>query len=262
MSLVALPEGADRRVVLPAGWVKPPSPYSYGIESGDTLFLSGLISRNGRDNSVVAGGMAAQTGQVLQNAADILRAAGMTMGDVVSARVYVTDTAMFQEMNSAYRGAFPSSPPARATVRAGLTAAPHLVEITLLAVRGGTREAITTPNADGTPGTPSPVLSSAIHVGNRLFLSGMLGATDATRGNAVAQAREALARLARTLKKAGFGWTDVADGVVYVPNAADVPEVMKAWREVFGPAMQRPSVVPAGLVSPDGLVEIALTAVK
>ena len=262
MSLVALPAGAERRVVLPAGWAKPSSPYSYGIQSGDTLFLSGLLSRNGRDNSVVPGDMAAQTGQVLQNAAEILKATGMTMGDVVSARVYITDTAMFQDMNAAYRGAFPSSPPARATVRAGLTAAPHLIEITLLAVRDASREAITTPNADGTPGTPSPVLSSAIHVGNRLFLSGTLGASDANRANAAAQAREALTRLGRTLKKAGFGWRDVVDGVVYVPNAGDVPAVMRAWREVFDATMPRPSVVPAGLVSPDGLVEIMLTAVK
>jgi 2-iminobutanoate/2-iminopropanoate deaminase len=262
MSLIALPPGADRRIVLPAGWAKPSSPYSYAVQSGDTLFLSGLLSRNGRDNSVVPGNMAAQTGQVLQNAAEILRAAGMSMGDVVSARVYMTDTAMFQDMNGAYRGAFPSSPPSRATVKTGLTAAPHLIEITLLAVRGGIREAVTTPNADGTPGTLSPVLSSAIHVGNRLFLSGMLGATDGNRGNAAGQAREALARLGRTLKTAGFAWTDVADGVVYVPNAEDVPAVMKAWREVFGPTMQRPTVVAAGLVAPDALVEIALTAAK
>jgi 2-iminobutanoate/2-iminopropanoate deaminase len=262
MSLVALPATADRRVVLPAGWVKPSSPYSYAIQSGDTLFLSGLLSRNGRDNSVVPGDMKAQTGQVLQNAAEVLNAAGMTMGDVVSARVYITDTAMFQDMNAAYRGAFPSSPPARATARAGLTAAPHLVEITLLAVRDANREAVTTPNPDGTPGTPSPVLSSAIHVGRQLFLSGMLGATDASRENAGAQAREALARLGLTLKKAGFSWRDVVDGVVYVPNAGDVPAVMRAWREVFDATMPRPTVVPAALVSPDGLVEIALTAAK
>jgi enamine deaminase RidA (YjgF/YER057c/UK114 family) len=262
MSAVALPAGAERRVILPAGWMKPSSPYSYGILSGDTLFLSGLLSRNGRDNSVVPGDMKAQTGQVLQNAADILRAAGMTMGDVVSARVYITDTALFPEMNSAYQGAFPSIPPARASVRAGLTVSPHLVEITLLAARGADRKAITTPNADGMPGTPSPVLSSAILLGKRLFLSGMLGATDATRGSAGAQAREAFVRLRRTMREAEFDWTDVVDGVVYVPNAGDVPAVMTAWRQVFGPVLPRPTIVCAGLVSPDALVEIALTAVK
>ncbi len=262
MSLVALPDGADRRVVLPAGWARPSSPYSYAIQSGGTLFLSGLLSRNGRDNSAVPGDMKAQTGQVLQNAGEILKAAGMTMGDVVSARVYITDTAMFQDMNSAYRGAFPVGPPARATMKAGLTAPQHLVEITLLAVRSADRQAITAPNADGTPGTPSPILSSAIRTGNRLFVSGMLGATDANRGDAPAQAREVLARLGRTMKAAGFGWSDVVDATVYAPNPADVPGLTAAWRELFGATLPPPTVVCAALVSPHGLVEIALTAVK
>ena len=262
MSLVALPAGAERRAILPAGWAKPSSPYSYGILSGDTLFLSGLLSRSGRDNAVVPGDMAAQTGQALQNAADVLRAAGMTMGDVVSARVYITNTALFQQMNGAYQGAFPSIPPARATVRAGLTAAPHLVEITLLAARGTDRKAVTTPNADGSPGAPSPVLSSAIRVGPRLFLSGMLGATQANRGNAGAQAHDALARLGRTLRAADFDWADVSEGVVYVTSAEDVPAVMAAWRQVFGAILPRPTIVCAGLVSPGALVEIMLTAAK
>jgi enamine deaminase RidA (YjgF/YER057c/UK114 family) len=262
MSAVALPAGAERRVVLPPSWAGPPGPYSYGILSGDTLFLSGLLSRRGRDRVVVAGDVRTQTCHALQNAADILSAGGMTMGDVVSARVYLTDTALFEQMNAAYRGAFPSSPPARATVGVGLTAAPYLVEITLLAVRDRDREALTTPNPDGTPGAPNPVLSSAIRVGARLFLSGMLGTTSASRGDAGAQAREALARLGRTMKTAGFGWADVTGGVVYVTRAGDLPAVMTAWREAFGERLPRPAVVCAGLVAPDALVEIALAAAK
>ena len=34
-----------------------PNPYSYGIKTGTTLFLAGLVSRNGKDNSVVEGDM-------------------------------------------------------------------------------------------------------------------------------------------------------------------------------------------------------------
>ena len=55
ISMIAVPTGAERVVIHPAGWIKSPSPYSYAIRTGDTLFLSGLVSRNGRDNSVVAG---------------------------------------------------------------------------------------------------------------------------------------------------------------------------------------------------------------
>ena len=81
--------------------------------------------------------MKAQTETVLRNAGEILAAAGMTMADVVSSRVFITDTAMFQDMNAVYRTAFQANPPVRATVKAGLTAPQYLVEITMLAVKGG-----------------------------------------------------------------------------------------------------------------------------
>ena len=55
MSMIAVPLGAERTVIHPAGWMRSPNPYSYAIRSGETLFLSGLVSRNGRDNSVVTG---------------------------------------------------------------------------------------------------------------------------------------------------------------------------------------------------------------
>ena len=76
--MIAVPTGAERVVIHPASWIKSPSPYSYAIRTGDTVFLSGLVSRNGRDNSVVDGDINAQTAVVLDNAAELLKAAGMT----------------------------------------------------------------------------------------------------------------------------------------------------------------------------------------
>ena len=145
ISMVALRDGVERRVVHPASWLRSPSPYSYAVQSGNTLFLAGLVSRNGKDNTAVPGDMKTQTQTVLQNAADILGAAGMTLADVVSSRVFITDTSMFQDMNGVYRSAFTSNPPARATVRAALIAPQYLVEITMLAVKDGQRAVLTTP---------------------------------------------------------------------------------------------------------------------
>ncbi len=121
ISMVAVPDGGQRAVVHPSGWSKSPNPYSYGIKTGNTLFLSGLVSRNGKDNSVVKGDITAQTKTVLDNGAAILKEAGMTFADVVSARVFVTDDSTFQAMNTAYRTYLPAMPPARATVKTALT---------------------------------------------------------------------------------------------------------------------------------------------
>lgn len=262
ISLVAVRDGAERTVVHPSAWMRSPSPYSYGIKSGDTLFLAGLIARRANVNTFGGGDMKAQTAAALANGREILAAAGFTLGDVVSSRVYITDTALFQDMNAVYREAFPAAPPARATVRCGLMGEDYLVEITMVAVRDPGRRPVTTPAADLSPGKPNPVLSSAIQVGNRLYLSGMLGSTDTTRGSAAAQTRETLARLGRTLRAAGFDWEHVVESMVYLPNPDDFAAMNQAYREVLPQPYPARTTVAAGLVAPDGLVEIMMVAVK
>ena len=192
ISMIAIPDGGERTVIHPADWVKSPAPYSYGIKSGNTLFLAGLVSRNGKDNANVPGDLTAQTKTVLDNGAAILKQAGMTYGDVVTARVFITDAAMFQTMNAAYRPYFGDVAPARLTVRAGLTGPDYAVEIAMIAVKDASRTAVNTPNADGTPGRPSANLSSAIRVGNTLYVAGIVGSTPANRGDIKGQSTEVL----------------------------------------------------------------------
>ncbi|MFN8058021.1 MAG: RidA family protein [Vicinamibacterales bacterium] len=262
MSMVAIPNGGERKVVHPGDWMTSPNPYSYGIQSGNTLFMAGLIARSGKDNTPVEGDMTTQTKAVLANASSILSAAGMSAQDVVSARVYITDTAGFQDMNAAYRTFFTKDPPARATVRVGLTAPQYKVEITMVAVKDSTRTPFTTPAADGTPGQANPNLSSAIRVGNRLYVSGILGNTDTNKTDAAAQTRETMARIRRTLTAAGFDWTHVVDGVVYITDVKNFGAMNTAYKEVLSKDFPARATVETGLMGADGLVEIMFTAVK
>lgn len=262
IAMVAIRDGKERTVIHPAGWARPALPYVYGIKSGDTLFLAGLVPRRSADNAVVAGDITLQTRTILDNAGEILKAAGMTYPDVVSSRVFLTDARLFGEMNAAYRPYFPAAPPARATVVARLNNPQYLIEITLVAVKDASRRALTTPEADGSPGRPSPNFSSAIQAGNRLFLAGMLGLSDASRADVRAQTREALARLGRTLAAAGFEWGHVADSMVYLTDVGNFGAMNEAYREVISKDFPARTAVGTGLVVPDGLVEIMLTAVK
>jgi aminoacrylate peracid reductase len=261
MSMIAVPDGGERTVIHPSDWVPSTAPYSYGIKTGDTLFLAGLVSRNGRDNSIVEGDMAAQTKTVLDNAGEILKAAGMSYENVVSSRVYITDGTAFQDMNGVYRTYFTKDPPARATVIADLMTPQYVVEITLTAVNAPKR-AIIAPQADGSPGRPSPILSSAIEVGNRLYVSGMLGTTPETKGNMEAQTRETLARIGRTLTAAGYDWSHVVDGVVYITDVDQFAAMNRGYRSIFTKDFPARATVRTGLVVPDGLVEIMFVAVK
>ena len=133
MSVVAARAGAEREVIHPSEWLKSPSPYSYAIQSGDTVFLSGLVSRHGRDNSAVPGDVTMQTRVILDNAGELLHAAGLSHSHIVSSRIYLPDVASFGAMNDGYRPYFPSEPPARATVRADLAGPQYSVEITCVA---------------------------------------------------------------------------------------------------------------------------------
>jgi len=261
MSAVGIPTGGERTVVHPPDWDKSPNPYSYGIKSGNSLFLAGLISRSGRDNKPVEGDINVQVKTAMDNAGEILKAAGFSYSDVVSVRNYIADAKYFDDMNKLYRGYFPKDPPARATVIAPLTAPQYLFETTMVAVKGS-REAITTPGPDGAPGKPNPNLSSAIKVGNRLYVSGILGNTPDNKGDMTAQTKETLTRIGRTLKAAGYDWTHVVDGVVYITDVQNFQAMNTGYRTTFTKDFPARATVGTGLVAPDGLVEIMFTAVK
>jgi 2-iminobutanoate/2-iminopropanoate deaminase len=262
IAVVAVPDGGERVVVNPSEWSSSPNPYSYAIKTGNTLFLSGLIARNGKDNTPIKGDMATQTRAVLDNGAAVLKAAGFAYTDVVASRIYLSDQAAFQDMNKVYQSYFPTDPPARATVKALLTSPDYIVEVTMVAVKGGGHTAFTTPAADGKPGTKNPNLSSAIKAGNRLYVSGILGNTAENKGDIKAQTAEALVRIGRTLKAAGYDWKDVVDGVVYLPDLTKFNDMNASYREAFGKDFPARATVGAGLMGADAAVEIMLTAVK
>lgn len=260
MSAVAVPDGGERVIVNPPGW-STANPYSYAIRTGNTLFMSGIVARNPKDNQPVEGDMATQTKAVMATAGELLKAAGFGFEHVVSSRVFITDVADFQAMNQNYTPSFPKEPPARATVVTPLPGPTYKVEMTMTAYRGP-KQAFTTPAADGTPGKPSATLSSAIKVGNRLYVSGILGNTPNNKGDMTAQTTELLARVGRTLTAAGFSWNDVVDGIVYITDISKFAAMNEGYRTVFTKDYPTRATVGTGLVGNDGLVEIMFVASK
>jgi reactive intermediate/imine deaminase len=255
ISAIAAAPGTTRRAIHPEGWQPSPNPYSYIVEAGDTVFLAGLIARNPRDNSFQGGDLAGQSRAVLENARVLLEAAGLGFEQVVSARVFLTDMAAREQMNRVYRTYFPADPPARATVGVALMQPAYLVEMTFVASRLPKR-------AIAGDGAPNPNLSAAIRAGDRLYVAGMLGNTAETRGDVGAQTRETLRRIERTLGKAGYGWSDVAESLVYLRRAGALASMNAAYRDLLRPPYPARTTVEAAFGSPDAEVEIMMTAVK
>jgi 2-iminobutanoate/2-iminopropanoate deaminase len=251
MSAAAVPGGTDRRAVHPSAWMASPNPYSYAVRSGDLLLLSGLLARNGRDNTVINGDIAVQTKAVIDNAKDLLDAAGLALSHVVSARVFLTDLGDFQEMNRVYREHFPDAPPARATVGTSLTAPPYKVEMTFIAADGQRR-------AVGGDGPKNPNLSAAVVAGDFVFASGML-APDDQLGDPAVETRAVLKRIESTLAAAGSSTAGVRDAIVYGTSPEAARTAAAICRNTF-PHDAAVTAAHASLVTAKATVEIMTIA--
>jgi len=263
IQVTAVPNGTPRKAILPAGWAKPTSPYNYAIQAGDTLYLSGLVSRNGKDNSQVQGDIATQVKTIMDNAGEILKAAGMSYGDLVTGHVALRDMKQFAAMNDAYRVYWEKDRPARVSCQVSPPGT-FDVEITFVAVKGSSpREVIIPARADGTPGQAGPNYSPAIKVGNRLFISGGTGSTDKNGGDMKAQTAETLARFGPALKAAGFTYKDIVASDVYVTDVQKFNDMNDGYRPIFptDPPV-RATLGVTRLGGESAVVEIMVTAVK
>ena len=90
----------------------------------------------------------------------------------------------------------------------------------------------------------------------------MVGSTESNKGNMKAQTRESLSNIGRTIKAAGFDWSHVVEGIVYVTDVRQFSSMNEAYRETFTKDFPARTTVGIEIVIPDPLVEIMLTAVK
>jgi len=66
----------------------------------------------------------------------------------------------------------------------------------------------------------------------------------------------------RTMAAAGYGWSDVADGIVYITDVANFNGMNTGYRSVLTKDLPARATVRTGLVNADGLVEIMFVASK
>lgn len=130
----------DTAVIRTEAAPAPAHVFSQGLRKGNMLQVSGQGPMDPATNEYIAAGdVHAQTTRTLENVRAILEAGGSSVADVLMFRVYLTDQALFPQMNEAY-GEFvqkyvPSGElPCRTTVFVGLPHPEMLVEIDALAV--------------------------------------------------------------------------------------------------------------------------------
>jgi 2-iminobutanoate/2-iminopropanoate deaminase len=114
----------------------PVASYSQAVKVGTSLYLAGQGGFDAKTGQLVGEDIRDQTRQTLQNLKYVIEAAGGTMNDIVTVRVYINEHAEFAGMNEVYGEFFEKPYPARTTVSAGL--GPGMkVEIDAIALLAG-----------------------------------------------------------------------------------------------------------------------------
>ena len=108
-------------------------PYSQAMQVGNLIYTSGQVPINPATGSFVEGGIKEQTRQSLLNVKAILEEAGLTMGNVVKATVFMADMNDFADMNAVYAEFFAEPYPARSAVAVKTLPKGALVEIEVVA---------------------------------------------------------------------------------------------------------------------------------
>jgi 2-iminobutanoate/2-iminopropanoate deaminase len=234
IALVA--EKGAKKIIVPEGASKSAAPFSPGILVGDTLYISGQASIDPKTGKPIEGDFKAHVTQTLKNIEAILAAAGMDFSNVVMARVYLTDSENFQQMNEVYNTFVKEPRPARVPIGVKSLPGGVPVEITMIAKREHGKPIL----PEGMK--PSPNYSRGLLVGNELYISGV----GSTKETVEEQVTDCLDRVKQIVEAAGMAMSDVVEGRVYLTDIKDYQPMNK----VYGPYFRGGAPTRAAMVVP------------
>ena len=107
----------SRRYIAPRTKTDTAAPFSGAVFAGNTLYLAGEIGTDASNK--VPDTAEAEAKAVLDKVQARLRAAGLTMDDLVSVQIFCSDVKHYDAFNGVYRTYFTKEYPARAFVGAG-----------------------------------------------------------------------------------------------------------------------------------------------
>ena len=109
-------------------------PYEQAIKAGGLVYTAGQIPIDPQTGNLIAGGIAEQTRQVLENLKAVLEAAGSSLDKVIKATVFLKNMADFAALNEVYGEYLGKAKPARSTVAVAELPRGALVEIDFVAL--------------------------------------------------------------------------------------------------------------------------------
>lgn len=108
-------------------------PYSQAIKTGNIIYTSGMIPVVPETGEIIAGGVALQARQAIQNLEEVLKKAGAGLDKVVKTTVFIKNMNDFSVINEVYKEFFTDNFPARSCVEVARLPKDVLIEIECVA---------------------------------------------------------------------------------------------------------------------------------
>ena len=125
----------ETKVIITNTAPAPIGPYNQAVQAGNFLFISGQIAINPASGKVEATDVISEAHQVMHNLRAILHAAQMDFNNVVKTTIFLSDMALFAQVNEIYGKYFTGDFPARETVAVKGLPKNVNVEISMIAAR-------------------------------------------------------------------------------------------------------------------------------
>lgn len=114
----------------------PIGPYSQAVLANGFLYVSGQIPINPATGELTMDSIKSETEQVMRNLNAVLLEAGFDFSNILKTTIFLSDMALFAEVNEVYGSYFETDFPARETVAVkGLPKGVN-VEISVIAYKG------------------------------------------------------------------------------------------------------------------------------
>lgn len=106
----------NKKVIKTSNAPAPIGPYNQAILAGNMLFISGQVAINPSTGELNMNSIAEEATQVMKNLKAVLTEAGCDFSNVVKTTIFLSDMALFSEVNEIYSGFFTDGFPARETL--------------------------------------------------------------------------------------------------------------------------------------------------
>lgn len=125
-----------KKIINTTGAPAPIGPYSQAVVANGFLFASGQVAINPENGELNISSIAEETHQVMRNIKAVLLESEYAFEDIVKTTIFLSDMALFAEVNEIYGSYFTDAFPARETVAVkGLPKGVN-VEISITAYKG------------------------------------------------------------------------------------------------------------------------------